>query len=136
MNPLDIPYHLLLPCLLSVVGLGLIVWKRKRLFGQKSVFWRAVVVFLSVYALIVGMAAYQDIWIQCEVNRLDINDDGLFSSSEMTPEVQELLRMQTSDVGRNFSFVSGWVVAFVLAAMVYMLGRLWNKKKNQPTFKD
>jgi hypothetical protein len=136
MNPLDIPYHLLLPCLLSVVGLGLIVWKRKRLFGQKSVFWRAVVVFLSVYALIVGRAAYEDIWIQCEVNRLDLNHDGLFSSSEMTPEVQELLRMQTSDVGRNFSFVSGWVVAFVLAAMVYMLGRLWNKKKNQPTFKD
>lgn len=136
MNPLDIPYHLLLPCLLSVVGLGLIVWKRKRLFGQKSVFWRAVVVFLSVYALIVGRAAYEDIWIQCEVNRLDLNHDGLFSSSEMTPEVQELLRMQTSDVGRNFSFVSGWVVAFILAAMVYMLGRLWNKKKNQPTFKD
>lgn len=135
MNPLDIPYHLLLPCLLSVVGLGLIVWKRKRLFGQKSVFWRAVVVFLSVYALVVGMATYQDIWLQCEVNRLDINGDGLFSSSEMTPEVQELLRKQTSDIGRNFSFISGLVVAFSLACMVYLLGYLWDKKKNQATQK-
>lgn len=129
MNPLDIPYHLVLPCLLSVVGLALIVWKRKRLFGQKSVFWCAVVVLLSVYALIVGRAAYEDIWLQCEVNRLDINGDGLFSSPEMTPEVQELLQKQTTDIGRNFSFVSGWVVAFILAAMVYRLGRLWEKRK-------
>ncbi len=135
MNPLDIPYHLVLPCLLSVVGLGLIAWKRKRLFGQKSVFWRAVVVLLSVYALIVGMAAYQDIWLQCEVNRLDINGDGMFSSTEMTPEVENLLQKQTSDTGRNFSFVSGWVVAFILAAVVYLLGYLWDKKKNQATQK-
>ncbi len=129
MNPLEIPYHLVLPCLLSVAGLGLIAWKRKKLFKQNSILWCAVVVFLSVYALVVGMATYQDIWLQCEVNRLDINGDGLFSSSEMTPEVQELLRKQTSDIGRNFSFVRGWVVAFIFAAMVYRIGRLWEKRK-------
>lgn len=86
-------------------------------------------ILITVYALIVGMAVYQDIWLQCEVNHLDINDDGLFSSSEMTPEVQELLRKQTSDIGRNFSFVRGWVVAFIFAAMVYRIGRLWEKRK-------
>ncbi|MBK9794342.1 MAG: hypothetical protein IPP60_14915 [Sphingobacteriales bacterium] len=58
------------------------------------------------------MATFDAIYYQLDLNRYDLNKDGMFGGKEITNEQNEAMRKLTSDTGRNFSFITGFVFAF------------------------
>lgn len=124
MDGITVPYHLALPSLISFFGLVAIVVFRQTLFDRNKWLWTSLMVFLTVYLFIVGSAMYYDIYYQWDLNRYDLNKDGLFSGKEITEDQRAAFGRLVSDVGRNFSFITGFIFAAMVAGVVYIFGRL------------
>ena len=129
MDEITIPYHLATPTIICIIGLLAILVYRKRLFTSNKLFWISFTVFLVIYLLIVGGATYDDIYYQWDLNRYDLNKDGMFGGNELTDEQNEAMRKLTSDTGRNFSFVTGFVFSLIISTAVYISGRVIIKLK-------
>ncbi len=125
MNGIAIPYHLAIPSVICILGLIIILSYRNKLFTRNKILWLSITAFFLLYLLIVGGASYYDIYYQYEANRLGINQDGLFSINEQTEELNEVLKNLNNDVGRNFSFITGFIFAFIISLVVYIFGRLF-----------
>ncbi len=124
MSEITIPYHLAIPTILSVIGLGTILYFRQRLFSKNKGLWTSVTVFLIAYLFIVGSSTYDDIYYQWDLNRYDLNKDGLFSGHEITEDQKAAMQRLINDVGRNFSFITGFIFATVISTTVYIFFRL------------
>ena len=125
MNEITIPYHLAIPSIFCVIGLLIILIRRKKLFAdsKRKVFWISVTVFLILYLFFVGSATYDDIYYQWDLNRYDLDKDGSFSGKEITQEQIEAQFRLTNDVGRNFSFVTGLIFSAVISLVVFIVGQ-------------
>jgi hypothetical protein len=131
LDELTIPYHLATPTTICVVGLMAILFYRKRLFAKNKLLWTSVTVFLVLYLLIVGRATFDAIYYQWDLNRYDLDKDGMFGGKEITDDQNEAMRKLTSDTGRNFSFITGFVFALIISTVVYITGRVILKLKRQ-----
>ncbi|MFA7446533.1 MAG: hypothetical protein WCY89_11350 [Flavobacteriaceae bacterium] len=129
---MTISYHLAIPTLACIIGLVMIFVFRKKLLARNRLFWISAMVFLILYLLIVGGALYNDIYYQYEANRLDLNKDGLFSKNEMTDELNEIMTSLNNDTGRNFSFITGFIFAFIISTVVYMVGLFFKRGQKNP----
>jgi hypothetical protein len=129
MEEITIPYHLAAPAIICLIGLGAILLFRKKLFPKNKLFWISITVFLILYFLIVGSAAFDDIYYQWSLNRYDLDRDGVFGGAEITPEQNEAMRMLTNDTGRNFSFITGFVCSLIISTVVYITGWVISKLK-------
>lgn len=111
LNEISLPYHLIIPSIISILILGLIFFKRKRLFkiGKWKWFWISLTIFFVFYLFIVAGSTYSDIYAQWNLNKFDLNKDGFFSGDEITTEQKAAMRNLISDTGRNFSFITGQV---------------------------
>jgi hypothetical protein len=108
---------------MCLIGLGIIIFFSKKIFSKNALFWSSVTVFLVLYLIIVGSATFDAIYYQWDLNRYDLDKDGMFGGIEMTDEQNEAMRKLTNDTGRNFSFITGFVFALVISVVVYGLGR-------------
>lgn len=81
-------------------------------------------VFLAVYLFVVGGATYDDIYYQWDLNRYDLDKDGLFGGEEITEEQKAAMQRLINDVGRNFSFITGFIFAGAIGTMTYLFERL------------
>jgi hypothetical protein len=131
LNEITIPYHLATPTIICIIGLIAILVYRKRLFTKSKLFWTSLTVFLVFYLFIVGSATFDDIYYQWDLNRYDLDKDGMFGGKEITAEQEEAMRKLTSDTGRNFSFITGFVFALIISTAIYISGRLILKLKRQ-----
>lgn len=113
------------------MALLLIFIFRKRLFSKNKIFWTSLTVFLVLYLFIVGGVTYYDIYHQWDLNRYDLDKDGMFGGKEITAKQKEAMRNLTNDTGRNLSFISGFIFSFIIAAVVYILGMLIVKLKRR-----
>lgn len=131
MEPIAIPYHLLLPVIACVVFLSLILIRRKELFSnyKKQSLWITATILIAFYGLIVGVAAFEDAYAQWDVNRYDLNSDGFFSGEEVTEEQEAAMFRLTSDVGQNLAMLTGLIFTALMALPVYILVRLIVKLK-------
>lgn len=136
MNEITIPYHLAIPSIICIVGLLAILLCRKKLFRKNRILWTTITVFLVCYLFIVGGATYDDIYYQWDLNRYDLNKDGLFGGAEVTKDMEEAMAKLTNDTGRNFSFITGFIFAFLISTVVYILGRLLYNNKNDERNKN
>lgn len=96
--------------------------------------WYSVIVLLVLYIYIVGSSTYDDIYYQWDLNRYDLDKDGFFGEKEITKEQEAAMNRLTSDVGRNFSFITGFIFAGFISSIFYVVGRLIlniKKTKNQ-----
>lgn len=91
--------------------------------------WTSIVVFLVLYLLIVGTATFDDIYYQWDLNRYDLDKDGMFSGNELTDEQHEAMGKLIRDTGRNFSFTTGFVFALTISTVVYISGWVISKLK-------
>jgi len=123
-NEINFPYHLITPSIITFLILGLIVYKRKRLFKneKRRWSWSCITLFFSVYLLIVALALITDIRYQSNLYEFDLNGDGFFNGNEITPEQKIAMKNMISDTGRNFSFISGLFVSGILSITVYTSG--------------
>jgi hypothetical protein len=131
LEKIEIPYHLIIPSIASFIGLLLIFFNRKKLFKKKRIFWISVSVFFILYLIIVGKAFYDSIFYQLELHRLDLNNDGFFNENELTEELNAVMKKQNNDVGRNFSFITGFVFSLLISLLVYVFGKLFFRKKTE-----
>lgn len=138
MNEMSLPYHLILPSLISILILGIIGLKRKVLFANRNRkwFWISVTVFFGIYLLIVGGATVVDISSELALQKFDLNGDGFFSREEITLEQEEAMRNVISDTGRNISFMTGLIFSGIMAFFVFVFGRIsWNIKRTAQVLK-
>ena len=98
--------------------------------------WSSVTVFIVLYALIVGSAAYNDIYYQWDLNRYDLDKDGFFGGQEITKEQEVAMNRQIHDVGRNFSFMTGFIFAGIISTFIYVLGKLILIARNKKRLTD
>jgi hypothetical protein len=124
MDEITINYYLLIPTIISIMALGTIFYFRKKLFSKRKLLWTSLTVFFVVYLFVVGSAIYDDIYYQWNVNRYDLNKDGLFNGEEITNEQNLAMQKLINDVGRNFSFVTGFILAVAVSGAVYIIGQL------------
>ncbi|MBA4241901.1 MAG: hypothetical protein C0448_14340 [Sphingobacteriaceae bacterium] len=131
MNEITIPYHLAIPTFLCIIGFIIILSYRILLFKRNNWIWICISIFLLVYFFIVANATYDDIYYQWDLNNYDIDKDGFFSEKETTENQKAAMQRLTNDVGRNFSFITGALIAGVISIIIYLLGLLKNGLSNQ-----
>ncbi len=122
MEEITIPYHLAIPTFICIVGLLAIILKWKTLFVRNKLLWSSITIFLCLYLFIVGTATFDSIYYQWDLNRYDLDKNGMFGGKELTYEQNEAMRKLTNDTGRNFSFITGFIFAFVISTTVYICG--------------
>ncbi|WP_276168378.1 hypothetical protein [Zobellia alginiliquefaciens] len=120
MNEISLPYHLIIPSLISILALGIIFLKRKKLFanGKWKWFWISTTVFFGIYLLIVGGATYSDITSELTLQKFDLNGE------EITTEQKEAMQKMISDTGRNFSFITGLIFSGIISLFVFICGKI------------
>lgn len=133
MDEITLPYHLIIPSIISILILGILFFKRKRIYGngKRQWFWISLTVFFLFYLFIVAGATYSDIYAQWNLNKFDLNKDGFFGGNEITTEQNEAMRNLTSDTGRNFAFITGIIISGILALSVYIGGTITESIKNK-----
>lgn len=131
MDKITIPKHLLIPIIISMVGLGTVFFFRKKLFSRNRVLWISVTVFLAVYLLIVADAAHADLCCRCDLKRYDrLDKGGLLSEQEVSEKRKAAIERYANDTGRNLSFITGFIFALIISSVVYM-GLSHTKLKNK-----
>jgi hypothetical protein len=138
MNELSLPYHLIIPSIISILILGIVFYKRKTLFksGKWKWFWISLTVFFTINLLIVGGATYSDISSELILRKFDLNEDGVFSGNEITPEQKVIMRRNISDTGRNISFINGLIFSGTIAFFVFGIGKTTEYIMNTKTTHD
>jgi len=135
MNEISLPYHLIIPSIISILILGIVFYNRKRLFksGKWKWFWISLTVFFAIYLLIVGGATYSDISSELTLRKFDLNGDGFFNGDEITTEQKKAMRNVISDTGRNFSFITGLIFSGIIAFFVFVTGKITELIKKKKT---
>ncbi len=128
MNPVTTPSHLVIPTIIAIVGIIVLLVFRRSI--NKSVF-AGMLTFMTLYVLIVGMAIFDDINSQLHLNNFDLDQDGFFSTEEQTPEQELAMADLINDTGRNFSFITGGIVAFILGVAAYAVSRIYETIKSR-----
>ncbi|WP_083380526.1 hypothetical protein [Flavobacterium frigoris] len=108
----------------------MILFYRKRLFSKNKLLWISITVFLVLYLVIVGNATLDAIFYHWDLNRYDLDKNGMFSGIEITEEQNQAMKKLTNDTGRNFSFITGFIFASIIATVAYFSGRLILKHRN------
>ena len=131
MDEITIPYHLAIPTIICIVCLLTIGFKRKKLFLKNRILWISITIFLILYLFVVGNSTFDAIYYQWDLNRYDLDKDGMFRGTEITESQKEAMRKLISDTGRNFSFITGFIFALIISSFVYILGIITLKFKNK-----
>ncbi len=135
MNEINLPYHLIIPSLISIIALGIIFINRKRLFvkGKWKWFWISITLFVGIYLLIVGGATYVDISSKLALQEFDLNRDGFFSGNEITPEQKTAMQKVIADTGRNFSVITGLFFSGIITFFVFIGGKILERINTKRT---
>lgn len=72
-----------------------------------------------VYLLILGSVTFIEFKLDAELAAFDLNGDGVFSGSEITPEQEHAMHQVIADTGRTFAPITGAVFS-----IFYFLG-MW-----------
>jgi hypothetical protein len=128
MREIDIPYHLIIPSVISVFCLLYIILNRNSFINKTSkIFFITLLFFLTFYLFIVGSSSYFDIYYQWKLNTFDLNNDGFFSGNEINSEQKLAMKNLISDTPRNFSFIVGLVYSFVFSAILFVFLIIFKK---------
>jgi len=125
MNQISLPYHLLIPSLISIVVLIMLILNRKKPLANRKWkwFWIGATVFFGIYLLIVAGATYLDISYKLALQRFDLNNDGFFTNDEITTRQKEVMRKVISDTGRNFAPITGLILSGFMSLIVLIVGK-------------
>jgi hypothetical protein len=90
-------------------------------FLLRNVRWRFVKPFLIAtivgYAVLIAAARIRDFELNAELYELDTNGDGVFTSGEITPEVNKRLVAVASDTGRTLAPFTGLPLSAIWSAV-------------------
>ena len=124
MDEITIPYHLAIPTVLCLIGIIAILVNRKRLFTKNKLLWTSITIFFGLYFVVVSKSTFDDMYYQWDLNRYDLDKDGMFGGEEITTEQSKAMQKLTSDTGRNFSFITGFIFAFIISTIFFIFGKI------------
>lgn len=132
MTPITLPYHLLIPGLICLVLLMVILIFSKRIFtsSNKKSLWVAIISFLLIYIIILGSAIFDDIYCQWDLNKYDLNMNGIFEDNEINPEQEAAFQRLINDTGRNFAIFTGLIISVVLSSVIFLIGLGFKKYRS------
>ncbi len=124
MTHYSIPLHLLLCFMISITIFSILLfnWMKKLKKGKFNLFWICLLTFFFIYSIFIGVSIYNDISIQVELYRFDINQNGIFEKEEINREQAIAFQKMVNDVGRNFSFITGIIFSFIISVSLFILG--------------
>ena len=126
MSSITIPLHLLIPTVTSLGCLIFLLLKRNMLRRKNPALYKSGLIFFFSYALVVGNALGHDVYYQWDLNRYDLNQDGLFSQKEASSAQALAMERRINDTSRNFSVISGFIVSIILSGSVFILMKISN----------
>lgn len=124
MTPISIPYHLLIPALISLVLIFLILISGKRIFrnSKRRSFWIGLIIFLIIYMIILCSALYDDIYCQWDLNKYDLNMNGVFENNEINSDQRAAYQRLINDTGRNVAVFTGLIFSGIISLAVFFIG--------------
>ena len=73
---------------------------------------------IVIYAVCVGSTFAYDQYLHWDLDRFDLDGDGIFSGAEITPDQKRALERVVWDTGRNFMPILGGIYALGYSALV------------------
>jgi hypothetical protein len=128
MGQIEPKLHLLTVTILCLAALTLLLILRKRIKVKRGqLFYISTLIFVLIYLYIVGTALLEDMYCQWDVNKYDLNQDGIFTPNEIDSYQEAAMKRLTNDTGRNLSVITGLIFSFIVSSMVY--GTVWTYRK-------
>ena len=112
-------------CVMTLILLA--IWNKRIRLSRGQIFFISTLIFVFTYLYFVGTALFEDMYCQWDVNKYDLNQDGIFSGTEIDPYQEAAMGRLTNDTGRNLSVVIGLIFALATSLMFY--GTIWTYKR-------
>jgi hypothetical protein len=131
MNKIIIPFNLVIPAVISFGFLLIILLKRRWFLSneKKKLFGISLAVFFAFYLYTVGSAAFYEIYYQWDLNKYDLDKNGIFNGGEITREQDAAIKRLTNDAGRNASFITGLISSAIISIVVFVVGKIYQRTK-------
>ena len=71
--------------------------------------------------MIVGNALFHNIYNEVNLNKYDLNNDGIFSGEEITADQLKASEALIRDNAGSFSFITGLIFAFIVSLFSYLI---------------
>lgn len=126
MDRLNLQPHYVLPMLLSIFFIVVLLALRKKIYRNIKwrAFWISLTVFFMIYLFILFYAAYIEFFYNIELEKFDLNKDGVFSGNEITLEQQAAMHKVTNDTARNFAPITAVFISAFIASTVFIVGKI------------
>lgn len=102
--------------LLVILSIQIILFtlksKGKITVGKKKLLLALMQIFVFYVSVLVEVSIY-DYQLEKQLYSFDLNGDGVFSGSEITPEQEEAMIKFIGDTGRTFAPITGAIFSFM-----------------------
>jgi hypothetical protein len=113
--------HYFIPVIIGVCIVGLMIFFRKQILSKiGNTWWIHIIGFVFIYINIVLLFFCYDLLLINRLQEFDMNNDGVFTGKEITPEQKEMMRRVVSDTARKFSIYTGLVYSAVITIMLFL----------------
>ncbi len=115
MNPLYIAFialHVLPPAII----LGTKLWGANLSNALKF----SIYIFAIIYGLIIYSSLLTELYLDYQLNKFDLNNDGMFSGAEVTQGQQSAMQKVVTDTGRTFAPFTGFVFSGLISLIFYI----------------
>lgn len=133
MNAITLSTSLLLATIFGFTGLIFLLIKRKVIKQKYIAVYPTLILLLSSYTIIVGNALGHDLYYQWNVNQYDLNQNGSFDKTEITPDQEKAMERLTNDSGRKLSYISGFIVSLIVSVCFYAALRVQHAFNTEDT---
>jgi hypothetical protein len=79
----------------------------------------ALISFVVVYALFVGASELLDNRLSLELHQFDLDGNGIYSESELTPEAIVAMDNWGNDTGRTFAPIVGFLFSLIYTLLIF-----------------
>lgn len=83
--------------------------------------------------IILCSSIYDDIYCQWDLNKYDLNMNGIFESNEINSAQQAAYQRLINDTGRNFAIFTGLIFSGLISLVVFLIGLGFEKYKRLKT---
>jgi len=133
LNALSIVFSFLLFSL--PIGSSIRLISKKEPHLSVWIFWGGIISAACYISLILGVQL-TELHLDRELGQYDLDQDGMFSGSEITPEMKKAMRKVTSDTGRALAPITGLITCplysgfwHLTIGLPYIATRYVRKKK-------
>lgn len=81
----------------------------------------SVISAVLLYLFILVSVAYIEQKLDSELAAFDLNGDGVFSGSEITPEQEKAMYRETADTGRTFAPFTGAIFSAIYFLIIWLV---------------